>query len=334
MASLPDRPDIGQLRTQAKELKRAFEQGDPSASKRVLQSHPKFAGLPSERLEHWHLGLRDAQIVIARELGFRSWNDLLTEVDPQAGPRWDSSRSQDIQRRAFQEAKTLRQGFCTDDHFLLALLNPPQPTAASTVLHELGLTYEGASEHVAVFAKKKRRDRGTPSTPAFQLVLGWSQGIALGMNATEVTDEHVLLALVFGDLMGESSLLRFDVDPEEVVSALKAKGVNTPSLTPPTSLMPLRGPYGPWVYFPVEQFQAVTQEVARRHPPGSIWWGTNKSKWKKGYWYVHGEDEIPMEEIVRSVVKDKGSVEVLSFSEGIGLESASAPRRYRDKPSV
>ncbi|HXV70517.1 MAG TPA: hypothetical protein VEB69_03875 [Acidimicrobiia bacterium] len=44
MKQLPDRPHAGQLRTQAKELKRALTAGEPGAYQRVLESHPKFAG--------------------------------------------------------------------------------------------------------------------------------------------------------------------------------------------------------------------------------------------------------------------------------------------------
>ncbi|MDQ3499818.1 MAG: hypothetical protein M3488_02340 [Actinomycetota bacterium] len=73
MSVLPDRPDLNQLRIQAKELKRAFEQGEQSAIDRILESHPKFTGRRAERLEGWKLSLRDAQVTIARELGFESW---------------------------------------------------------------------------------------------------------------------------------------------------------------------------------------------------------------------------------------------------------------------
>jgi hypothetical protein len=36
--------------------------------------------------------------------------------------------------------------------------------------------------------------------------------------------------------------------------------------------------------------------------------------------YVTGEDEIPMAKLVRGAVKDKQSVEVVSFREGLDLE--------------
>jgi hypothetical protein len=47
MTSLPDRPDLDQLRTQAKELKRALAAGEQAALDRVLASHPKYVGRPA-----------------------------------------------------------------------------------------------------------------------------------------------------------------------------------------------------------------------------------------------------------------------------------------------
>ncbi len=47
---------------------------------------------------------------------------------------------------------------------------------------------------------------------------------------------------------------------------------------------------------------------------------------------MNGEDHIPMERIVRAAVKDQRLVEVLSFGEGLELENAGAPRRYRQRP--
>jgi hypothetical protein len=75
------------------------------------------------------------------------------------------------------------------------------------------------------------------------------------------------------------------------------------------------------VYFPKEEWSAVTQELVRLYPPGTAHWGTNRSKWKRGHWYVLGEDSIPMETIVRRTVRNEKSVEVLPFEKGAALES-------------
>lgn len=68
MADLPARPDLGQLRHQAKDLLRAAKGGDRAALERI--------GAVSERLT-----LASAQVALAREYGFASWPRLKREVE-------------------------------------------------------------------------------------------------------------------------------------------------------------------------------------------------------------------------------------------------------------
>jgi hypothetical protein len=69
--ALPDHPDLGQLRAQAKELRRAVAGGNPAALARVQAFLPEAgAGLQ----------LRDAQFVIAREYGHPGWRELAAAV--------------------------------------------------------------------------------------------------------------------------------------------------------------------------------------------------------------------------------------------------------------
>jgi ankyrin repeat protein/predicted Fe-Mo cluster-binding NifX family protein len=77
-SSLPERPDLDQLRRQAKELRDAARNGDPMAAERVARHHPSApAGA---------LSLAAAQLVIARELGFSSWPKLKQAVDVSTAP--------------------------------------------------------------------------------------------------------------------------------------------------------------------------------------------------------------------------------------------------------
>lgn len=71
--SLPERPDLDQLRRQAKELRDAVRNGDPVAAERVARQHP------SARVGD--ISLAAAQLVIARELGYSSWPTLKATVD-------------------------------------------------------------------------------------------------------------------------------------------------------------------------------------------------------------------------------------------------------------
>jgi hypothetical protein len=76
---LPDNADLGQLRAQAKELRRACAGGNPAALARVRAVRPEAVA---------EIQLRDAQLVIAREHGFDGWRDLVAAVVArQAGGR-------------------------------------------------------------------------------------------------------------------------------------------------------------------------------------------------------------------------------------------------------
>jgi ankyrin repeat protein len=65
-ASLPQDPDLDQLRTKARELQRAVRDGAPTARARVAKWHPRPPG-PEK------FPLTAAQLIVAREHGFASW---------------------------------------------------------------------------------------------------------------------------------------------------------------------------------------------------------------------------------------------------------------------
>ncbi len=71
--SLPGRPDLDQLRRQAKELRNAAQRGDPVAAKRIARQLSPRAGNS--------VALAVAQLVIAREHGFASWPKLKAAID-------------------------------------------------------------------------------------------------------------------------------------------------------------------------------------------------------------------------------------------------------------
>jgi ankyrin repeat protein len=71
--SLPERPDLDQLRRQAKELRDAARNGDDGAVERFARHYPNTSQGP--------VTLAAAQLVTARELGFASWPQLKAAVD-------------------------------------------------------------------------------------------------------------------------------------------------------------------------------------------------------------------------------------------------------------
>lgn len=77
---LPERPNLDQLKHQAKDLLRAARDGDAGALRR-FRILPAFARVPDAELAIRPLLLHDAQSVIARENGFDSWNALRERVE-------------------------------------------------------------------------------------------------------------------------------------------------------------------------------------------------------------------------------------------------------------
>ena len=78
LQSLPERPNLEQLKKQAKSLLHAARSQDPAALKRF------HAVLVDRSLSSETVALHDAQFVIAREYGFKSWNDLREQVEEQS----------------------------------------------------------------------------------------------------------------------------------------------------------------------------------------------------------------------------------------------------------
>jgi hypothetical protein len=79
MPQLPDRPDLAQLRRQARELQRAAAGGDPAALRRVQQVSAKTT-------------LSAAQLAVARDYGFVSWARLKDEAERRRASAPDTAR--------------------------------------------------------------------------------------------------------------------------------------------------------------------------------------------------------------------------------------------------
>ncbi len=78
--TLPKRPDIDQLKRQAKELKRLAAGGDAVALER-FRILPAFSRMAMDALADVPLALHDAQSVIAREHGFPAWRALAERIE-------------------------------------------------------------------------------------------------------------------------------------------------------------------------------------------------------------------------------------------------------------
>ena len=77
---LPERPNLEQLKRQAKDLLRAAQAHDADALARFRRL-PAFARRVDDETLIASIALHDAQSVVARELGFASWNALIERVE-------------------------------------------------------------------------------------------------------------------------------------------------------------------------------------------------------------------------------------------------------------
>lgn len=235
---LPQHPNIEQLRATAKDLQRAVNRGEQSALDRVFTVYPYFGGDAQQPFEPARFSLRSAQHILARELGFQSWQSLVeqaetgTEEPPR--PRWHEQAVTDTAHRAMQKAYHLGHASVALPHFLLALLDPPEPGPAYEVLTELGANYEQVLRIIEAWDLGPATRGHTTSSPVYHLIEGWARGLALASNATAVTDEHTLLALTYGITRYEcTDVERLGLDPDQIYDTLKRRGVEVPKVRPP-----------------------------------------------------------------------------------------------------
>jgi uncharacterized protein (TIGR03067 family) len=79
--SLPGRPNLEHLRTQAKELLANLRAGDPAAAQIFIEHLPSTRGKSPQQVRDAGLRLADAQSAIARRSGFAAWPSLARHVD-------------------------------------------------------------------------------------------------------------------------------------------------------------------------------------------------------------------------------------------------------------
>ena len=78
---LPSRPNLDQLKNQAKTLLKSYKSGNPDAIQRIKESHPRFAKAAEDHIRTAKFLLSDAQLVVAREHAFPSWPRLKEHVE-------------------------------------------------------------------------------------------------------------------------------------------------------------------------------------------------------------------------------------------------------------
>ncbi len=90
-ADLPGRPDLRQLRARAKEVRRGVHRGVPADTTLLATHHPDGAALVAGPARAG-VTLRDAQLALARSLGFEGWHALVQGVGRQRVEERDMHR--------------------------------------------------------------------------------------------------------------------------------------------------------------------------------------------------------------------------------------------------
>ena len=327
---------VHEARRDANALHRAVLAGDEAGRARVLASHPSYLGRPAERLGSRSFTLRDAQWTVAREHGFDTWPDFVAATDAEGVRRFDEARSGGGRTghtgRAFAQARLRGHDLVDARHVLVALLFPPEPTMALAALTSLGLDPDAVA--LRVLGPPADAEADAPlsmrTTPALQVVHERAAGLAVALGHDRVRDEDVLLAFAYEPAStGGTKLDSFRADPDDVVDALAGAGADVPAVRPPVP-QPTPGVPGPTVYYPTADAHAVSAVHRERYPPGSAFIGFNHSRWKPGYCYLSGTDDIDLEGMVRGAVEDPGSVVVVDAWEASRNEAAVDRARRRE----
>lgn len=77
---LPGNPDLRQVRTQAKDLRRGVHRGIPEHVATFAAHHPRGAEIVADGERRRRVTLRDAQVALARSYGFPGWQALVSNV--------------------------------------------------------------------------------------------------------------------------------------------------------------------------------------------------------------------------------------------------------------
>ena len=85
IAVCPPKLDLRQLRNRAKELHKAPKARKAEALRRITQFHPRYSNTDKAQLDQADLSLFDTQLVIARELDFKSWPKLKHHLESLSG---------------------------------------------------------------------------------------------------------------------------------------------------------------------------------------------------------------------------------------------------------
>jgi hypothetical protein len=302
------RPNAEQMRKQAKDLKRAVLAGEADALERVRRSNPNGARAGAT------FALRDAQFVLSREKGFIGWRTLIDSFAP-ASPsdpeRW-AGGPRSHWHRVVECAQ--RQGSATMHswHVVEALITVDPPTVASQALLTAGLQRERLDQLVPTHPPT---NNSVSSTPAQQMIFARAEGIALVEGTTKVTDEHLLLAMLFAGYGDDIASLGVQLDV--AYQYLADHGVQVPVLRP--ALQPRAPQFVKRIYVRNTATREFHRTLATFHVSRDRRFGMNSSRARPGWTWYDAEVTIDIEAIARATLDD-ADWEIMTTTAGINLE--------------
>jgi hypothetical protein len=104
----PSKPDLNHLKHQAKDLLKRHAANDCGVAQRIREFNPRFKGATDSEIFAAELRLSDAQFMIAREYGFKSWARLKAHVEsPELAGRLKLPHHERIENAEFRRAVDL-----------------------------------------------------------------------------------------------------------------------------------------------------------------------------------------------------------------------------------
>lgn len=156
---LPSRPNLDQLKRQAKELVTEQRAGTLQVCQRIREFHPRYACASDDSIKAAAFALSDGQLTIAREYGFASWARLRTFVRDEHAPELEQPHHERIIDRRFRQAVDLLDDGDVDG---LRHLLADAPSLATQRVHFDGGNYFREPSLLEFVAENPVRHDGLP----------------------------------------------------------------------------------------------------------------------------------------------------------------------------
>jgi ankyrin repeat protein len=130
---LPSRPNLEQLKKQAKSVLKGHQASDPETLKLIRENHPRWHDLSEAAIRSGKLSIADAQLVVANQHGFETWAKLKAYVVLMRVPQ-PSQATVDALRDAAGRGDVAQLKSLLDEN--PGIINEPGGSGVRTALHQ------------------------------------------------------------------------------------------------------------------------------------------------------------------------------------------------------